>query len=87
MEENKAKVMLECIDSLFKICGYDKTHADILDDPNWRSKYFMNLDQYYEWWADCVRRFVQDLKMSLSDAEQEASTFIVKYGFTLKSHD
>lgn len=86
MEENKAKVMLECIDELFKICGYEQTHADILDDTNWRSKYYMNLDQYYEWWAYCVRRFVHDLGTSLGDAEQEASTFIVKYGFTLR-HD
>jgi len=86
MEEIKAKVMLECIDELFRICGYEQTHTSILDNENWRSQYYMNLDQYYEWWAYCVKRFVHDLGTSLSDAEQEASTFIVKYGFTLR-HD
>lgn len=83
MEEREAKIKIECIDKLFHICGYEKTHEDIVDNPDWKKDYEMNTDQFHEWWAYCVNKFVQELDMSLQEAQREASTFIIQYGFKL----
>jgi hypothetical protein len=84
MDEKEAKLKIELINKLFEICGYEGvTVEDILDNPDWKSNYQMNSEEFHQWWSYCVSKFVDELGLSLQEANREASTFIIQYGFKL----
>jgi uncharacterized protein (UPF0128 family) len=78
--EKKEKAIVDLINKMFEIAGYDLTYDDIKDVEDWFYKYTMTIEQGEEFKAWGKKYLIKELRMRAADAEKEMMWVSLNWG-------
>ena len=81
-EEKKEKAVVDLINQMFIIAGYDVTYDDILGRDKWFQEYSMTVQQAEEFTKWGKKYLMKNLRMRAFQAEREMMWFNVQWGLT-----
>ena len=81
-EEKKEKAVVDLINQMFIIAGYDVTYDDILGRDKWYQEYSMTVQQAEEFTKWGKKYLMKNLRMRAFQAEREMMWFNVQWGLT-----
>ena len=81
-EEKREKAVVDLINQMFIIAGYDVTYDDILGKDNWFQEYSMTVQQAEEFTKWGKKYLMKNLRMRAFQAEREMMWFNVQWGLT-----
>ena len=81
-EEKREKAVVDLINQMFIIAGYDVTYDDILGKDKWYQEYSMTVQQAEEFTKWGKKYLMKNLRMRAFQAEREMMWFNVQWGLT-----
>ena len=81
-EEKREKAVVDLINQMFIIAGYDVTYDDILGRDKWFQEYSMTVQQAEEFTKWGKKYLMKNLRMRAFQAEREMMWFNVQWGLT-----
>ena len=81
-EEKREKAVVDLINQMFIIAGYDVTYDDILGRDKWFQEYSMTVQQAEEFTKWGKKYLMKNLRMRAFQAEREMQWFNVQWGLT-----
>ena len=81
-EEKWDKAVVDLINQMFIIAGYDVTYDDILGKDNWFQEYSMTVQQAEELKKWGKKYLMKNLRMRAAQAEREMQWFNLQWGLT-----
>ena len=81
-EEKREKAVVDLINQMFIIAGYDVTYDDILGRDKWYQEYSMTVQQAEEFTKWGKKYLMKNLRMRAFQAEREMQWFNVQWGLT-----
>ena len=81
-EEKREKAVVDLINQMFIIAGYDVTYDDILGRDKWYQEYSMTVQQAEEFTKWGKKYLMKNLRMRAFQAEREMMWFNVQWGLT-----
>ena len=81
-EEKKEKAVVDLINQMFIIAGYDVTYDDILGKDKWFQEYSMTVQQAEEFTKWGKKYLMKNLRMRAFQAEREMQWFNLQWGLT-----
>ena len=79
-EQKKEKAVIDLINKMFEIAGYDVTYDDIVGVDKWFEKYSMTVEQDEEFKAWGKKYLMKNLQMRAAIAEKEMRWFSLMWG-------
>jgi hypothetical protein len=79
-EQKREKAVVDLINQMFIIAGYDVTYDDILGKDKWFLEYTMTVEQSEEWKEWGVAYIRKNLKMNKALAEREMMWVNLQWG-------
>ena len=81
-EEKREKAVVDLINQMFIIAGYDVTYNDILGRDKWYQEYSMTVQQAEEFTKWGKKYLMKNLRMRAFQAEREMQWFNIQWGLT-----
>jgi hypothetical protein len=81
--EKQRDLFIELIN--YQLKDHNVTYEDVKENPAWYMEYHTTPEKETEFINYCVSRIREVLKVSKTDAEREASWFILQWGLTTKN--
>lgn len=81
-EEKREKAVVDLINQMFIIAGYDVTYDDILGKDKWYQEYSMTVQQAEELKKWGKKYLMKNLRMRAYQAEREMMWFNLQWGLT-----
>lgn len=81
-EEKREKAVVDLINQMFVIAGYQVTYQDILGQADWFSNYTMTVEQAEEFKKWGKQYLIKELKLQPALAERQMAWFNVQWGLT-----
>jgi len=79
-EQKREQAVVDLINQMFIIAGYDVTYDDILGKENWFQEYTMTVEQSEEFKKWGKKYLMKNLNMYAKGAEREMMWFNLQYG-------
>jgi hypothetical protein len=79
-DQKREKAVVDLINQMFIIAGYDVTYNDILGKDKWFLEYLMTVEQSEEWKKWGIAYLRKNLKMNKALAEREMMWANLQWG-------
>ena len=79
-DQKREKAVVDLINQMFIIAGYDVTYNDILGKDKWFLEYLMTVEQSEEWKKWGIAYLRKNLKMNKALAEREMMWTNLQWG-------
>jgi hypothetical protein len=86
-EQKKEKAVVDLINQMFVIAGYNVTYDDILGVEDWFRNYTMTVEQADEFKKWGKKYLMKNLNMYAKGAEREMEWFMLQWGLTYSNWD
>jgi hypothetical protein len=78
--EKREKAIVDLINKMFEIAGYELTYDDIVGVEDWFQKYTMTVEQSEEFKSWGKKYLMKELRMSAAAAEKEMRWVNLQWG-------